>query len=83
MRKAYTNRRFRINFHEYRLANISKRVYTVEPRYVELGYLELPAISNRIGLPLDMPVFSVIYYGLPRTRLSRTPRYLELSLSLL
>ena len=30
---------------------------TVEPRYVELGYLELPAISNRIGFPLDLPLF--------------------------
>ena len=30
---------------------------TVEPRYVELGYLELPAISNRIGFSLDLPVF--------------------------
>ena len=23
----------------------------------ELGYLELPAISNRIGFPLDLPLF--------------------------
>ena len=31
--------------------------YTVEPRYVELGYPELPALSNRIGFPLDLPLF--------------------------
>ena len=29
----------------------------IEPRYVELGYLELPAISNRLGFPLDLPFF--------------------------
>ena len=29
---------------------------TVEPRYVELVYLELPAISNRIGFPSDLPL---------------------------
>ena len=29
--------------------------HTVELRYVELGYLELPAISNRIGFPPDPP----------------------------
>ena len=55
---------------------------TVEPRYVELGYPELPAISNRIAFPLDLPLFfSVIYYGLSRTRSSRTARYLELFLA--
>ena len=32
-------------------------LYTVEPRYVALGYLELPAISNRIGFPLDLSGF--------------------------
>ena len=26
-------------------------------RYFELGYLELPAISNRLGFPLDLPLF--------------------------
>ena len=31
---------------------------TVEPRYVELGNLELPAISNRLGFPLDLLLFS-------------------------
>ena len=25
--------------------------------YLELGYLELPAIPNRIGFPLDLPLF--------------------------
>ena len=29
----------------------------VEPRHVELGYFELPAISNRIGFPLVLPLF--------------------------
>ena len=29
---------------------------TLEPRYVELGYLELPAISNRIGFALELPL---------------------------
>ena len=52
---------------------------TVEPWYVDL---ELPAISNRIGFPLDLPLFffSVIYCELSRTRLSRIPCYLELFL---
>ena len=44
------------------------------PLYVELGYLELPAISNRIGFPLDLPLFHPSLYS----GLSRTPRYLEL-----
>ena len=34
-----------------------RNINTVEPRYVELGYLELHAISNRIGFPLDLPLF--------------------------
>ena len=37
---------------------------TVQPRYLELGHLELPAISNRLGFPLDLPLFSpVINYA--------------------
>ena len=31
--------------------------YTVEPPHVELRYLELSAISDRIGFPLDLPLF--------------------------
>ena len=30
--------------------------YTVEPRYLELAYLELPAISNINPFPLDLPI---------------------------
>ena len=46
---------------------------TVEPRYVELGYLELPALElNWISLGFAL-VFSVIYYELSRTRISRNP----------
>ena len=37
-------------------ATWDERTHTVEPRYVELGYLELPAISNRILFPLDLPL---------------------------
>ena len=29
---------------------------TVEPRYLELGYLELPTISNLNPFPLDLPL---------------------------
>ena len=36
-------------------------VNTVEPHYVKLGYLELPTISNRIGLPLDLPLFLQLF----------------------
>ena len=39
------------------LAVLTHGNYTVEPSYVELGYLELPAISNRIGFSLDLPLF--------------------------
>ena len=42
----------------------------VEHRYVEPGYLEPNWIS--LGFAL---FFSVIYYGLSETRLSRTPRF--------
>ena len=31
--------------------------YMVEPDYVELGYLKLPALSNRIGFPFNLPLF--------------------------
>ena len=58
-------------------SNVS--VCTVEPRYVELGYLELLAISNRIGFSLDLPMY--FHYGLSQTRSSRTPCYLELFLA--
>ena len=43
---------------------------TVEPRYLELGHLELPAISNRIGFPLDLPL-CFFSHLLSRTPLSR------------
>ena len=34
---------------------------TVEPHYV--GYLKLPAISNRIGFPLDLPLLFQSFHG--------------------
>ena len=53
--------------------------YTVEPRYLELGYLELPAISNLNPFPLDFPllfqsfILSYLELGyLANSRLSRT-----------
>ena len=62
----------------------AERVNTVEPRYVELGYLELPAISNRIGFPLDLPLFfqsftmGYLKLDTSNTSLSRTvSRYLK------
>ena len=42
--------------------------YTVNSRYLELGYLENPSNSN----PFPCPCFSVIYYRY----LSRTPHYI-------
>ena len=45
--------------------------YTVEPRYLELAYLELPAISNLNQFPMDLPilfiVFLLAYLELPAT----------------
>ena len=46
-------------------------ICTVEPRYLELGYLNTLLSWTQTHSPC--PCFSVIYY-----RLSRTPRYLEL-----
>ena len=52
---------------------------TVEPRYLELGLSRTPRYLEQNPISLGLaPVFSVIYYGLSRTRLSRTPCYLEL-----
>ena len=31
--------------------------YTLEPHYVDLDYIKLPSISNRIGFLLDLPLF--------------------------
>ena len=72
-----------LQFHKNIDIHYSSSVSTVEPRYVELGYLELSAISNRIGFPwiCSCLVYSVIYYGLSRTRLFWTPHYLELFLA--
>ena len=44
-------------------------IYTVELLYLELGYLELPAISNLNPCPLDLPLliqsFILGYLELP------------------
>ena len=52
-------------------AKYGPTVTAVKPRYFEL---EVPAISKEDRIPLD----SVIYYQLFRTRLFRIPRYFEL-----
>ena len=41
---------------------------TVEPRYFELGYFEVPAISKEDRIPLDLPLcfqsFTISYFEL-------------------
>ena len=52
---------------------------TVEPRYFELGYFELPAISKQYPFPLDFPLlFTPNLLRWFQILLFRTPRYFQL-----
>ena len=52
---------------------------TVEPRYLELGYFELPAISNSNSFPLVLPLcFQSFTYWFVVIVRSFTIGYLEL-----
>ena len=37
------------------------QAHTVEPRYLELAYLELPAISNLNQFPMDLPILFIVF----------------------
>ena len=43
-------------------------IHSVEPRYLELGYFEVPAISKEDRIPLDLPLcflsFTISYFEL-------------------
>ena len=54
-------------FKKLQIFRLSVFVYTVEPRYFELGQFEVPAISKEDRMPLDLP----FPFTLPR--LSRSP----------
>ena len=66
-------------FHDMVNATIPNRVRFMTstyswPRYVELHYLELPVISNRIGFPLDLPLFfSNLLWAILNSVISNTP----------
>ena len=51
-----------MSWNYYKLRN------TVEPRYFELGYFEVPAISKEDRIPLDLPLcfqsFTINYFEL-------------------
>ena len=38
-----------------------QNTYTIEPRYLELAYLELPAISNLNQFPMDLPILFIVF----------------------
>ena len=37
------------------------QAHTVEPRYLKLAYLELPAISNLNQFPMDLPILFIVF----------------------
>ena len=64
------------------LAELSVFKHSVEPHHANLSNLELPAISHRIGSPLDLPLlFQQFFQPFSMSLVSQAPRYFELFLT--